>query len=153
MQERVCCWPIEITTILMIRPSAENQALVSVIVPTYNRAYCLDRIVQSVLDQTLSDWELILIDNHSSDNTDELVSNYKDPRIKYIKIKNEGVIAASRNKGIRNSSAKYVALLDSDDWWMTDKLEKSIRALDDGADLVYHDFLVSLNNECGNSFI
>ena len=59
--------------------------LVSIVIPTYNRAYCLDRAVQSVLNQTYSKWELIIIDNHSSDNTDTLVNGYQDPELFSIK--------------------------------------------------------------------
>lgn len=124
--------------------TVQNKALVSVIVPTYNRSHCLARTIQSVLDQTLSDWELIIVDNHSSDGTDDLVASYSDLRIKYLKIHNDGVVAASRNKGIQAASGKYLAFLDSDDWWAPKKLEKSVEALNAGADLVYHDlYLVS----------
>jgi len=120
----------------------KNTILVSIVVPTYNRAYCLKRTIQSVLDQTLSNWELILVDNHSTDDTDDLVTSYADPRIKYLKIHNEGVIAASRNKGIKAASGKYLAFLDSDDWWVPKKLEKSVQALEAGADFVYHDLYI-----------
>ena len=116
-----------------------KKPLVSVIVPTYNRGYCLKRTVQSVIDQTFDDWELILVDNHSTDNTDDVITNYTDLRIKHIKIHNEGVVAASRNKGIDTASGEYLAFLDSDDWWTPEKLEKSVQALEKGADVVYHD--------------
>lgn len=117
---------------------------VSVIIPTYNRAYCLGRAINSVINQTFTDWELIIVDNFSTDNTRELISNYGDDRIKYLECRNHGVVAASRNRGLDISSGEYVAFLDSDDWWDHRKLEKSILCLNQDADFIYHDlFLVS----------
>jgi glycosyltransferase involved in cell wall biosynthesis len=113
--------------------------LVSIVLPTYNRAYCIARAIDSVISQTYSLWELIVVDNHSSDNTEELVASYSDARIRLIKIHNDGVIASSRNMGINAASGYYVAFLDSDDWWMPTKLEESVRQLDASADVVYHD--------------
>lgn len=121
----------------------ENTPLVSIIIPTYDRGYCLRRTIQSVLDQTIANWELILIDNHSTDGTDAIVASYEDRRIKVLKIDNKGVIAESRNKGIQTATGKYLAFLDSDDWWMPYKLEKSIEILEGGADFVYHDLYIS----------
>lgn len=119
-------------------------ALVSVVLPTYNRAHCLPRSIQSVLDQTYSQWELIIVDNYSTDNTDELVASYHDSRIYLFKIRNDGVIAASRNKGLYIAKGEYVAFLDSDDWWHPEKLLESVRQLNAGADIVYHDlYLIS----------
>ena len=117
--------------------------LVSIVIPTYNRAYCLDRAVQSVLNQTYSKWELIIIDNHSSDNTDTLVNGYQDPRIILYKIHNNGIIAASRNMGIMKAKGELLAFLDSDDWWVENKLQSSVNKINSGADLVYHDLITS----------
>ena len=117
--------------------------LVSIIIPTYNRAYCLDRAIQSVLNQTYSKWELIIIDNHSSDNTDALVIGYQDPRIFLHKIHNNGIIAASRNMGIMKAKGELLAFLDSDDWWLENKLQGSVNKINSGADLVYHDLIIS----------
>lgn len=121
-----------------------SSPLVSVVIPTFNRAYCLRCTIQSVLGQTYKNWELIIVDNHSTDNTDEVVAEFGDTRIQLLKINNDGVIAASRNKGLHAANGKYVAFLDSDDWWLPEKLEASVRRLDAGADIVYHDlYLVS----------
>ncbi|MBT3737507.1 MAG: glycosyltransferase [Candidatus Marinimicrobia bacterium] len=117
--------------------------LVSIVIPTYNRAYCLDRAVQSVLNQTYSKWELIIIDNHSSDNTDALVNGYQDSRIILYKIHNNGIIAASRNMGIMKAKGELLAFLDSDDWWVENKLQSSVNKINSGADLVYHDLIIS----------
>ena len=90
---------------------------VSVIIPTYNRAYLIDRSIQSVLNQTYQDFELIVVDDGSTDNTEDIIRQFqeKDKRIKYIKYdKNKGGSAA-RNTGIKNSVRKYIAFQDSDD--------------------------------------
>jgi glycosyltransferase involved in cell wall biosynthesis len=89
--------------------------LVSVVIPTYNHARYLGRALQSVLDQTYKNWEAIVIDNHSTDNTAELIASFADQRITYLKIHNNGVIAASRNAGIRAAKGEWLAFLDSDD--------------------------------------
>jgi glycosyltransferase involved in cell wall biosynthesis len=113
--------------------------LVSIVLPTYNRAHCICRAIDSVLEQTLKEWELIIVDNYSTDGTDKILSLYKDTRIKIIKIHNNGVIAASRNKGIKESRGRYIAFLDSDDWWRPEKLNESIKILINGQDIIYHD--------------
>lgn len=118
----------------------ENSApLVSVVIPTYNHARYLGRALQSVLDQTYTHWEAIVIDNHSTDNTDDVMASLADPRITYLKIHNNGVIAASRNEGIRAAKGEWIAFLDSDDWWTVDKLQACFDCIDDQVDLVYHD--------------
>ena len=100
---------------------------VSIIIPTYNRAKDLKRALQSVFDQTFTDWEIVVVDNHSMDDTDSLIKSFNEPKIRLFKIHNEGVIAASRNLGLRHSLGEYIAFLDSDDWWLPKKLEESIK--------------------------
>lgn len=116
--------------------------VISIIIPTYNREKDLERALNSVLAQTFSDWQALVVDNHSSDNTDDLVKSFNDPRIRLLKVHNEGVIAVSRNFGLKHAEGKYIAFLDSDDWWVPEKLEVSLRYLDEGADLVYHDLFL-----------
>ncbi|HEY1018689.1 MAG TPA: glycosyltransferase [Sediminibacterium sp.] len=116
-----------------------NRPFVSVVIPTYNRAEDLQRALQSVQTQTYTNWEVIVVDNHSTDNTDYIIEMLHDARIFLYKIRNNGIIAASRNLGIQKASGKLIALLDSDDWWTNEKLEKSVAAIESGADLVYHD--------------
>ncbi|OUS31460.1 hypothetical protein A9Q99_02505 [Gammaproteobacteria bacterium 45_16_T64] len=116
---------------------------VSIVIPTYNRAVDLKRAIDSVFNQTFSEWEILVVDNNSTDSTDELISGYASQRITLLKIENHGVIAASRNLGIKHARGKWVAFLDSDDWWCPDKLTQSVQYLEGGADLVFHDlFLV-----------
>lgn len=116
--------------------------LVSVVIPTYNHARYLGRALQSVLDQTYVNWEAIVIDNHSTDNTDEVMGSFANPRITCLKIRNNGVIAASRNAGIRAAKGEWVAFLDSDDWWTVDKLQVCVDRINDQVDLIYHDLRI-----------
>jgi glycosyltransferase involved in cell wall biosynthesis len=113
--------------------------LVSIVLPTYNRSHVLDRAIDSVLAQTYTNWELVIVDNHSSDQTDILVKNYHCSKIKFFNIYSKGVIAKQRNFGISNAKGELIAFLDSDDWWSSDKLDKSIKCIKSGADIVYHD--------------
>lgn len=94
----------------------------SVGIPTYNRKSYLEKAVCSVLEQTFPDWELIIVDDGSNDGTGNLISAYKDKRIKYIYQQNKGV-ASARNRCILKSKGEYICPLDSDDWWDKDKLE------------------------------
>ena len=116
--------------------------LVSIVIPTYNHARFLGRALQSAMDQTYVNWEAIVIDNHSTDNTDEVMASFTDPRITYLKIHNKGVIAASRNAGINAAKGKWIAFLDSDDWWTKDKLQACFDCIDEHVDLVYHDLVI-----------
>jgi glycosyltransferase involved in cell wall biosynthesis len=103
--------------------NSNTRDLVSVVIPTYNHAHFLGRALQSVFDQTYKNWEIIVVDNHSQDNTREVVLKFKDPRVVFLQIHNNGVIAASRNMGIREAKGKWIAFLDSDDLWYPHKLE------------------------------
>jgi glycosyltransferase involved in cell wall biosynthesis len=121
--------------------------LVSIIIPTYNRLDDLKRALQSVYDQTFDNWELLVVDNHSTDNTDSLIKSFNDPKIRLFKIQNEGVIAASRNLGLEHALGEYIAFLDSDDWWRPQKLEVSMKYLERGADVVYHDLFITVKSD------
>jgi glycosyltransferase involved in cell wall biosynthesis len=101
---------------------------VSVIIPTYNRAALLGEAVASVLAQTYKDYEIIIVDDGSTDNTREVASHFP-PEIKYVLQKNQGVSAA-RNKGIELSRGEYLCFLDSDDALVENALEKNISFLD-----------------------
>jgi glycosyltransferase involved in cell wall biosynthesis len=102
---------------------------VSVIIPAYNRADMIGDAIQSVLDQTYADWELIVVDDGSEDNTADVIAGYDDPRISYIYQDNRKLPGA-RNTGIRAASGPYVAFLDSDDLFLPHKLEWQVAALD-----------------------
>lgn len=124
---------------------------ISIVIPTYNRANDLRRALKSVCTQTYTNWEAIVVDNHSSDNTESVVQNFRDSRLRLIKIHNQGVIARSRNMGIREAQGEYIAFLDSDDWWMPQKLAISIDHLERGFDVFHHD-LWGVKQEVGQVF-
>jgi glycosyltransferase involved in cell wall biosynthesis len=107
---------------------------VSVIIPTYNRAHLIGESIQSVLDQTFQDFELIIVDDGSSDDTETVVKGFEDPRIRYIYQENRG-ISGARNTGIRNAEGQYVAFLDSDDLWLPELLESEVPILDTNLDV------------------
>ena len=94
----------------------------SVVIPTYNHEVFLEKAVKSVLNQTFSDYEIIIIDNYSDDNTENLIRNLNNKNIKFIKNRNDGIIAKSRNIGIEQSRSEWIAFLDSDDIWWKDRL-------------------------------
>ncbi len=99
--------------------------LISVVIPTYNRAGFVAEAVESVLGQTLADIECIVVDDGSTDSTQELLSAFGDERLTVVRQDNRGVSAA-RNRGIALSGAAHVALLDSDDYWLPEKLERQL---------------------------
>ena len=100
---------------------------ISVIIPTYNTAHYLQEAIESVLAQTYTDFELIVIDDGSTDNTKEVVAPYLD-RIVFLETENNGPSKA-RNRAIRESSCEYVAFLDADDIWYPDKLDRQMTLL------------------------
>lgn len=123
--------------------------MISVVLPTYNRARCLSRAINSVLNQTYSDFELIVVDDGSTDNTRELVEGYSDPRIRYLYQENAGANAA-RNRGIEEARGEYIAFHDSDDEWREDKLDVQLRALKEhNVDIVFCGFIRKTEGEEG----
>lgn len=101
--------------------------LVSIIMPSYNTAQYITETIQSVINQTYQNWELIIVDDCSTDDTDIVVGRIKDPRIKYIKNEKNSGAAISRNRALRTANGRWVAFLDSDDLWKPEKLERQIR--------------------------
>ena len=104
---------------------------VSVVLITYNRKPLLRETVASILNQTFSDFELIVVDNVSEDGTERFVRSLDDPRVRYIRHPNGGVISINRNVGIRAARGDYIAFCDDDDLWVPDKLQRQIRAMED----------------------
>jgi glycosyltransferase involved in cell wall biosynthesis len=115
-----------------------NSSLVSIVIPTYNHAPMLQRALATVVEQTYQNWNAIVVNNFSTDDTLEVVAAFNDPRIQCVNFRNNGVIGASRNEGIALATGKYVAFLDSDDTWFPTKLEKCVEILESGSDLVCH---------------
>lgn len=100
--------------------------LVSIITPSYNTALYIEDTIKSVLNQTFKNWEMIIVDDCSSDNTLEIINKFNDPRIILIRNNLRCGAAVSRNKALNIAKGKWIAFLDSDDLWMPDKLEKQI---------------------------
>jgi glycosyltransferase involved in cell wall biosynthesis len=115
-----------------------NSPPVSIVIPTYNHAPMLQRALATVVEQTYQNWNAIVVNNHSTDNTLEVVAAFNDPRIQCINFHNNGVIGASRNEGIARATGEYIAFLDSDDTWFPTKIEKCVAVLNNGSDLVCH---------------
>ena len=101
---------------------------VSVIIPTYNRSQILKRAVISVLNQSYQDFEVVVVDDASTDETTEVVRKFEDKRIKYIRHKQNRGAPAARNTGLQVSNSEYIAFLDDDDEWLPEKLEIQITA-------------------------
>lgn len=101
--------------------------LVSIVIPTYNRGYMIENSINSVLSQTYRNFELLIIDDASTDDTEYIVKNIKDSRIRYIKLEKNSRGTKTRNTGINLSKGDYIAFLDSDDRWFPEKLEKQLK--------------------------
>src|SRR5438132_12765470 len=99
---------------------------VSVIIATHNRARLLRRAIHSVLAQTFEDWELLVVDDGSTDNTETIAVSLQDLRICYLRHEVNRGLSAARNTGIRISRGEYVAFLDDDDEWLPKKLEREL---------------------------
>jgi len=104
---------------------------VSVIIPTYNRAEFLRLAITSVLNQTFQDFEIIVVDDASEDHTHEVVSDFSDKRIKYIRHEANTRVSAARNTGVLSASGDYIAFLDDDDEWLPGKLQIQVTLLED----------------------
>ncbi len=115
--------------------------VISVIIPTYNRAHLVKDAIDSVLSQTYRDFEIIVVDDGSTDNTKEVLAPYRD-KVKYIYQENQG-LSAARNTGIRGARGEYIGFLDSDDLWLPPKLEKQVQILKEYKDIafVYTNFI------------
>ena len=116
-----------------------KKGLVSVIVPTFNRAGYILEAIDSILGQTYTDLELIIIDDGSTDATPDVVKKINDSRVKYHRFDNSSSPGIARNRGIDMAKGEYLAFLDSDDTWVKEKLEKQVKFLNTHKDffLVY----------------
>lgn len=99
---------------------------ISVIIPTFNRAHLVGRAISSVLFQTFENYEILVVDDGSTDSTGKVVEQFGS-RIKYIPLESNRGVSAARNAGIRESSSSYIAFLDSDDYWLPEKLSSQMR--------------------------
>ena len=117
----------------MIKQDTEtqkNNPFVDIILPNYNKNKYLAESVNSVINQTYKNWKLFIVDDHSTDNSREILKKYKNDNIKIIYLsKNKGV-SLCRNLAMRKSNSKYIAFIDSDDYWSSDKLKKQIEFME-----------------------
>jgi glycosyltransferase involved in cell wall biosynthesis len=118
---------------------------ISIVTPTYNRSNVLPRAIESVLQQTFQDYEYIVVDDGSTDNTREVVADYNDERINYIKLDCNKGFATALNRGIKTAEGEFISFLDSDDEYLRTRLEKTNRILEDRSDRiggVFHSYKV-----------
>ena len=101
--------------------------LVSVIIPTYNRGHFIEESIRSVIEQTYENWELIIVDDGSEDDTWEVIQSLNHPKIRYYKMNHCGRLGKVRNVGIKMANGEFIAFLDSDDLWRKDKLAFQLR--------------------------
>ncbi|WP_373509949.1 glycosyltransferase family 2 protein [Thiocapsa sp.] len=113
----------------MMLPGKHHRELVSVVIPTFNRAPLIGRAISSVLAQSYPDIEVLVIDDGSTDDTPKVIQAFVDPRIRYLRRKTNLGASASRNEGIAAASGAFVAYLDSDDTWEPHKVERQLSAI------------------------
>ena len=124
---------------------AKRTPLVSVIMPAYNAERYIEEAIDSVIAQTVSDWELLILDDGSTDKTREVAREYarKDARVQLLENEKNMGVARTRNRGLDLCRGDYVAFLDSDDYWKPVMLEKMIkRAEETGADIIYCSYAI-----------
>jgi glycosyltransferase involved in cell wall biosynthesis len=115
----------------------------SIIIPTYNRSKKLKQAIDSVLAQTFTDFEILVIDDGSTDDTPEIIAEYKDQRIIYQWDTNSGGPARPRNRGLKIAKGEWICFLDADDWWTPNKLEACLDYIKMGnVDFIYHDLFI-----------
>ncbi|MDE6952375.1 MAG: glycosyltransferase [Erysipelotrichales bacterium] len=135
----------------MYENSDINKPLVSIVTPCYNSENYIFETIESVINQTYSNWEMIIVDDISIDNSIEIIKKYceKDSRIKYYILEEKGGASLARNKAIRESKGKYIAFLDSDDLWKEEKLEKQVKFMEENNyDFTYHNYeLINENSK------
>lgn len=120
---------------------------ISVIIPTYNREKQIKRAIESVIRQTYGALEIIIVDDGSTDNTEDVVCQIEERKIKYVRQKNQGACVA-RNRGIKEASGDYIAFLDSDDEWVSNKLERQMSHINNvGSEVSVCNYVIENNNK------
>lgn len=128
---------------------AEGWGLVSIVMPSFNTAEYIADSIRSVQAQTYSNWELLIVDDCSTDKTDTIVKSFlTDSRIRYLKNEKNSGAAISRNRALREARGEWVAFLDSDDLWVAEKLEKQIAFMKENRyNFTFTDYRIQLNGE------
>lgn len=118
------------------------EELVSIIMPSFNTALYIKESIQSIINQSYTNWELIIVDDCSLDSTEQIVNEIKDKRVIFIKNETNSGAAYSRNKALKIAKGKWIAFLDSDDLWVPEKLEKQIKFMkENGYDFSYTNYI------------
>lgn len=118
-----------------------DYGLVSIITPTWNCGRFISQTIESVMAQTYSNWEMIIVDDCSTDGTENVVKCYKDDRIKYQCLERNSGAAVARNVALRMAKGRWIAFLDSDDLWIPEKLERQLKFMsDNGYAFSYHEY-------------
>lgn len=107
---------------------------VTIIIPTYNREKLILKALDSIFKQTYQDFEILIIDDASTDNTEQVIKELNHPQIKYFKLEKNSGQCIARNFGTKNASGKYIAFLDSDDEWLPGKLENQVKCFENGSE-------------------
>lgn len=124
------------------------QDLVSIIMPSFNTVQYIANSIQSVIDQTYENWELIIVDDCSTDNTDAVVAGISDTRIRYLKNEKNSGAAVSRNYALREAKGRWIAFLDSDDIWHPEKLERQLAFMKEKKyAFTFTDYRIQLNGK------
>ena len=135
----------------------KNSILISIVMPNYNGRRFVEQAIDSVLNQTYQNFELIVVDDCSNDDSLSLIEHkaQSDNRIRVIALEHNAGVANARNVGIKEAKGEYIALLDNDDLWTEDKLERQLALAQKGADIVYcsYDFIDEENNSIKKPFI
>lgn len=136
-----------------LKGTLQVSALISIITPSYNSASFITATVSSVISQTFKSWEMIIVDDCSSDNSIQVIQEFikRDPRIKLIKLTENSGAAVARNKAIEAAIGRFIAFLDSDDLWMPNKLEKQVQFMLD-QDIAFSFSAYEKIDETGNVF-
>lgn len=120
----------------------QDYGLVSIITPTWNCGRFIAETIESVLAQTYSNWEMLIVDDCSTDNTKEIVERYNDPRIHYHCLERNSGAAIARNTALKMAKGRWIAFLDSDDLWTPEKLERQLRFMTkNGYAFTYHEYI------------
>jgi glycosyltransferase involved in cell wall biosynthesis len=118
---------------------------VSAVISTFNRADLVGRAIESVINQTYRNMEIIVVDDHSTDNTAEVVKQFGESRVHYIRHERNKGGSAARNTGIKAATGEYIAFLDDDDEWVENKIERQLQYMQDFGGVVCRSFIPSLN--------
>lgn len=129
----------------------EDFGLVSIVMPSYNSAKYVKDSIESVLNQTYTNWELLIVDDCSKDQTVEIIKSFKDERIRLFQNPTNSGAAISRNRALREAKGKWIAFLDSDDIWLPNKLEGQLKfMIDNNYSFTYTDYRICLNGKWEN---